>query len=289
MTDENKNLQPKPQDVLDKVLQMSDDDILPWEEVVLPSLGQYYDNKLPGGIVKVRPMGLAADKVLATQRLAQSGKSIDYLFKKCVQLASDFDSRNLLTGDRIFLLYYLRGITHGNDYEFVVKCGDENCGKENIKSYDLNKLIGTIKRPSDGIGSEPFKVVLPHMSKITGTEFWVKVRLMRGYDLETILNNRTTSKKIGKNVETIDDSIEEHLAMLIVNAMGSEDRRKIKTLIGKLHSSDTATIRQFLKDNTPGIETNIEVDCEFCGNNMKIELPITESFFRPTITRNNRE
>ena len=289
MVDDNKIPEVKPSDVLDSVLKMSDDDIMPWEDVTLPSLGLYYDSKVPGGVVKVKAMGLAADKVLATQRLAQNGKSIDYLFKKCVKLPDGFDAKNLLVGDRVFLLYYLRGITHGNMYEYVAKCTNEECGKENIKSYDLNNLVPTIKRAdSENIGTEPFKVVLPHMSKVAKADFWVKVRFMRGYDLESMFNNRNVNKRL-KGIETLDETIEDHLNMLIVNAMGSEDRNKIRTLIGKLHSTDTAVIREFLRVNSPGIDTSVEIECEFCSNLMKMELPITESFFRPTFARVNRE
>jgi len=77
-----------PQDILDKVLQLQPDQVMPWEEVVLPSQGLYYDGAVPDGRVKVRPMGLDAEKILATQRLAQSGKSIEWLFRKCVQIKS---------------------------------------------------------------------------------------------------------------------------------------------------------------------------------------------------------
>lgn len=278
----------KPQDILDQVLQMSDDEIMPWEDVTLPSAGLFYDGVVPNGVVKVRPMGLAADKILATQRLAQSGKSIDYLFKKCVKLPDGFDAKNLLVGDRVFLLYYIRGITHGNAYEFVSKCSNEECGKDSIHTYDMNNLASTIKRPNPLL-QEPFQIELPYLSKKVGQSFWVKIRLMRGYDLESMFNTRTVNKKLKGGTETLDETLEDHLNMLIVNVMGSEDKNKIRTLVGKLHATDTATIREFLKENTPGIDTTIEVHCDHCGNDMKMELPITESFFRPTIPRSNRE
>lgn len=281
-------------DALDRVLSMPEDQVFPWEEVVLPSEGQYYDNAVPGGRVKVRPMGIFADKILATQRLAQSGQSLDWLFRKCVQFpTADFNPLSLLAGDRIFLLYYLRGITHGNSYEFIVRCTNEDCGHSNTNDYDLNQLQKTIIKPNYKLGQEPFKLVLPHMSKMAKTEFWVKVRLLRGYDMQQMLTGKKVFKKIqstGRNdknfianseVDT-DQTLEENLNMLIVEAMGSKDRIKIKELVSKLHSSDTATIREFIKDNSPGIDTTIVVNCPDCNQEMRMELPITESFFRPT-------
>ena len=280
-------------DALDNVLSMPEDQVFPWEEVVLPSEGLYYDNAVPGGRVQVRPMGIFADKILATQRLASSGQSLDWLFRKCVKFpVADWNPLNLLAGDRIFLLYYLRGITHGNNYEFIVRCTNEECQATLTSEYNLNMLQKTIVRPKYDLGTEPFKVVLPHMTKLAKTEFWVKVRLLRGYDMQQMLTGKKVFKKIqatGRNADAkaftseadTDQTLEDNLNMLIVEAMGSTDKIKIKNLVSKLHSSDTATIREFVKDASPGIDTTIMVTCPSCSQEMRMELPITESFFRP--------
>lgn len=284
--------------LLDKVIAIPVDDVLPWEDVVLPSQGLYYDGVVPGGHVQVRPMGLFADKILATQRLAQSGKSLDWLFRKCVKFPGDgrFDPLSLLAGDRVFLLYYLRGITHGNDYEFIVKCSNEECGIATTSSYDLNDLSKTIIRPNEAIGKEPFKVSLPYLSKLTKSDFWVKVRLLRGYDMQSMLTQKKAIKKIqnvGRNMqvkaqsESIDDTLEDNLNMLIIEAMNTTDKHKIRELVSRMHASDTAAIREFLKDNSPGIDTAITVNCSSCSTEMRMELPITEQFFRPTPTRHS--
>jgi hypothetical protein len=120
--------------------------------------------------------------------------------------------------------------------------------------------------------------------------------LLRGYDMQSMLSHKRVVKKIGNvgrlpnektgmGSESIDETLEDNLNMLIVEAMGSTDKAKIRELIGRLHASDTATIREFLKDNSPGIDTSIVVNCSACGQEMRMELPITESFFRPTVTR----
>lgn len=80
---------------------------------------------------------------------------------------------------------------------------------------------------------------------------------------------------------TIDETLENNLNLVITEAMDETDRHKIKQLVHNMHSSDIAAIREFLKDKAPGIDTMIETDCEGCGNLMVLDLPITESFFRP--------
>ncbi len=279
--------------VLDTILKQSSDDLRPWATVTLPSRGRYYSNEIPGGVVRVRPMGMAADKILATQRLAQSGKSLDYLFKNCVDLPNKFSPFNLIAGDRVFLLYYLRGITHGNMYEFAYECS--SCESKNDMQYDMNNLSSSIQWDNGNLGEEPFKVILPHLSSMTGTEVWVKVRFLRGYDLlkmtQEVKRSRRVKPKFQKDVADtdsliVDETLSSNLANLIVEigsgAEHTSDQASIVKLVNSLHSSDHAIIREFLSDNMPGIDTEVGIECVECGAAMKMPLPITESFFRPS-------
>jgi len=285
--------------LLQQIVTTSEDEWIPWEEIGLPSRGVYYGEKLPGGVVKIRAMGIHAEKILATQRLASSGQSIDYLFNHCIQLPDGFDQSELLVGDRVFLLYALRGMTHGNIYEFVMKC--PNCEASSAHKYDLNELAGTTKYPDMSIGLEPFKVELPYTSESLKKKVWVKVRFMRGKDLTFMANRVRFNKRAhGANVASgpgrqreiiIDQTVTENLA-LIVESFGGEgmsgevkDRIRLKQLVEKLHAKDSSTIRQYLKDYSPGIDTTIQLECPDCGNESRTELPITESFFRPTGSR----
>lgn len=275
-----------PTDILGAILNAPEEDLLPWEEVTVPSRGLYYDGKIPGGVVKVRAMGLHADKILATARLAQTGQSIDYLLEHCVQLPNGYNPLDLLSGDRTFLLYLLRGITHGNNYEFVLKC--PKCDASQTCQYDLNQLAKTMTIGNPQL-REPVKVVLPYLSAVTGRETWITIRFLRGFDISKIANRQRFNKRVtgvapGQRAKpTIDDTLTENLHLVVTSFMGDvTDPAKIRELISKLHSSDTATIRQFLKDSSPGIDTTITLQCVECDTEIKIDLPITESFFRPT-------
>jgi hypothetical protein len=290
--------------LLDDFLSRPTEQLIPWESIKLPSEGVYYGGAVPNGTVEVRAWGIQTDKILATPRLAQTGKSFDYILKSCVRLPNDFDHLNLLVGDRIFMLYYLRGITYGNMYEFLVECSKEECGKTWTESYDMNTLRSTIIKPNPDIGLEPFKVVLPFVSEQLKQEFWVSIRLLRGYDLNAMMNqkqikrtlrptarvrSRTTRMPQVEELQTLDKTIEENLRMVMVDAMGDKSPDKIEKFVERMHAKDTATIREFLKENSPGIDTSIEVTCPDCGNTMTMDLPITESFFRPTESGKSRE
>ncbi|RLF30369.1 MAG: hypothetical protein DRN07_08700, partial [Thermoplasmata archaeon] len=81
--DDQKNL--TQEDVLQDILQRGREAVLPWEKVMLPSRGLYYDGLIPDGIVDVRPMGLDVEKILATTRFAQDGRNLDMMFQRCVK------------------------------------------------------------------------------------------------------------------------------------------------------------------------------------------------------------
>lgn len=284
-------------DVLADILSRDESDLIPWEPVILPSKGLYYNGKIPGGKIEVRAWGLSTDKILATSRLSQSGRSLDMVYKKCVRFPDSMDPLDLLVGDRVFLLYYLRGITHGNIYEFLVQCSNDDCENTWTVDYDLNELAKTITWANEELGEEPFKVVLPYLSKVAGQEFWVKVRLMRGRDLTSMMTRRRLKKNVRPSArnrsrsnrpsrsmseDEIDKTVEENLNLIIVEAMKDKNPHTINKLVSKMHAKDTATVREFLRENSPGIDTSIEVVCPECNNVMTIDLPITESFFRPT-------
>lgn len=287
---------------LDKILQTPADMLIPWEDCYLPSRGLYYDGSWDNGLVKVKAMGQTAEKILATQRLAKSGQSIDYLFRECCQFPEGFDPINLLLGDRVFLLYFLRGITHGNIYEFAFTCPNEECQAVSTHAYDLNELADTITWADPSLGNEPFKVDLPYLSKATGREVWVGVRYLRAYDANDLLAKRKAKEKMkvkpGSTVRTrnqnvanfsrntqqsgqLDDALSDNLEKVIVSVMGSQDPFKIRQFVNQMHAQDTATVREWLRERTPGIDNTVIVGCPECNADHTVELPITEAFFRP--------
>jgi hypothetical protein len=284
--------------------------LIPWEECWLPSRGLWYPGWKggagDGGLIKVKAMGQTAEKILATQRLAQTGQSIDYLFRECCRFPVEgFDPTEMLLGDRTFLLYFLRGITHGNMYEFAITCPNRDCGAVSTHQYDLMELADTTTWGNPNLGTEPFKIVLPYMSQAAQREVWVGVRFLRGADANAILAQRNARNKFirpgqvktrlkGRGVDprqqqqqtqVLDDSLSSNMERIIVSVMGVQDPLMVRDFVQKLHAQDTATIREWLRENTPGIDNTVTVTCPDCKTEFTAELPITDSFFRPSKRR----
>jgi hypothetical protein len=291
-------------DVLDAIIQAPDESIIPWEDIELPSKGLYYG--WSSGVIQGRAWGINVDKILSTQRLAQTGQSIDHVLRACCRFPDGFDPQDLLVGDQIFLLYYLRAATHGNQYEFAIK--NPATGEESMHSADLNELSQTITWADKGLGPEPFKISLPYFSEQLGREVWVSVRFLRVRDVQNInktkraINksqfskvsmkkkrqdirnrmNESLQQNAGPEPVALDDTLTKHMETLIVDVMGNTERFKITEFMNKMHSTDSATIRDWLADHSPGIDTTVEVpdSNNDTGGSFQVSLPITEAFFR---------
>jgi hypothetical protein len=290
-------------DVVDIISRASPEQLIPWEETTLPSKGIYYG--WTSGVVSVKAWSAKVDKILSTARLAQTGQSVDYMLKECCRFPDGFDTQDLLVGDQIYLLYYLRGITHGNIYEFVSTCPNASCQNIATHSIDLNELVTTIVWADESLGTEPFRVRLPYLSKTIGREVAAGIRFLRVRDA-TVIQREKKAKNIlvggsrarikprdraqipvdhSRDEIALDDLVTQNIETVVVDIMGSTDRLKIRSIVNKMHSTDLAVIREWLTDNTPSIETMVELQCASCNETYRAMLPITESFFRPQVPR----
>jgi len=271
------------------LLNAPSDQLIPWEDCVLPSRGIYYHSLVPDGKVKVKPFTINSEKIMSTSRLVQSGQSIDYVFKHHVKFPSnEFTQFDLLTGDWTYLFFFLRGISYGNEYEFSYTCPNEDCHRLNIYEYDLNQIQKVIKGPKHK--EEPIKVILPYQSKMMGRDVWVEVRFLRHKDLKEISKREKNDKfirRIGPKSASHDDSviefndaIERHISLSVVSILGVKDPITIQEVVKKFHCTDTEAIKQVVDDDAPGFDSEITIKCPHCDNELKTLLPFTADFFR---------
>jgi len=253
-----------------------------WEEITLPSNGIYYGQNhwsnvpVPGGKIKVKPWGLKEEEIMTTTRYVRTGRSLDMVLDRCCKFPNGFKSTDLLIGDRNFLLYYFRGISYGDDYEFGVTCTNDDCKAVSRHDISLSELLKNIRQATI-VGKEPFRVKLPDASKQMGSDFFAGIRFPRAFDATNIKRRVDMSKKLH---DKIDNSLEAMFESLIVSAGGSEDQSKIQEFIGLLSARDSSVIRDFISSKGPGFDPTIDIVCPECENEMNMELPFSENFFR---------
>lgn len=283
-TKKEPNIQLKGENIVDEIISHSEEDFLPWEEIQLPSLGLYYGDLLPDGKLQVRPMGITAEKILSTQRLAATGKSIDLMLKRCIKFPNGLNPEDLLIGDKNFLFFYIRGITYGPDYNFLYTCSDKQCGRASEYEGSLHDVRVKFAKPE--LGPEPFKIELPILSASAKKKVWAKAKMLRGKESREIMNEISTSRRYEDLDATIDETISSNIARLIVEVGTDEssttDKEKIRKFVERLHSNDAKKIDKFIEEASPGVESRVKLVCQHCGNEMNGELPITEAFFRPS-------
>ncbi len=238
------------------------------QEVTLPSNGQFYDGKIPGGTVQVEPMGTREEKLFSSGEA--SGSSIlDKLFSTCVK--SPIPSLDLVLGDRLFLLLKIREVSYGDDYLYTFYC--DECRSRSAATVNLSSL--RILHPM--VGSDgTFEVRLP----LTGVQ--VKLRLLTGQDEEKVKQYaRQLRTKQTVNVEGVEYVY--RLARRIVSIDGKEDIsiREAMEFVESLKGMDSVAVKDALDENEVGPDLEVSPICH-CGYAVEpMTLPMTKEFFRP--------
>jgi hypothetical protein len=236
------------------------------ERVDLPSGGSLYDAKSPAraGYVLVRPMTTKEEEILVTERFHKQGIAIDMLLSRCI-MTKGINTMDLLSGDRLHLLFYLRAISYGPEYSFRARMRD---GTEQEIKTDVSKL--TINKLPEGF-QEPWPF------QYDGVTY--ELRFSRGKDEQDAVIERMNEKK--KNPKAPDSSPTSALRRQIVSINGDSNPDTVRKAVDRMIAKTAHAIRAELMDKNPGPKVRIEVENAETGSMEDVNIAITESFFRP--------
>ncbi len=239
------------------------------EEVSLPSRNLAYEGLglSPDKPIHVRPMTIAEEKILATPRLVKSGQAIDKILESCIQ--ENISTDKLLTIDRTFLLFYIRGISYGSEYDVTLKC--PSCEGQFDEQINLDSL--PLNRADDKF-DDNIHVILPD-SKLN-----VWYRLPRAYD-EKNLNDRRKQMAKGFGNQVVDDTIVRRNAILVNKIEHFTERVEIEQIVNNLSVKDSNYLRDQISNPDFGVNTDISLTCPYCLNEWEVDLPIDVNFFFP--------
>lgn len=238
------------------------------KEVTLPSSGKFYEGQIPGGVVSIEPLGTKEEKLFSAG-YDSGAEVINKIFDACV--ASPVDHRDLVLGDRMYLLLQLRAISYGSNYEFPFRCSE--CNRRSYKDVDLTKLPVIKASGDDGM---KFTVTLP----ILGNE--LVLRLLTGRDEDKIRRyiKQVTAKSKGRQTSA---EYTYRLARRVVSIDGDPTGiRESMEFVESLKGQDSLAIRDAIIDADIGPDLDVEPICQHCQfENGPFSVPFNAEFFRP--------
>lgn len=257
-------------------------------KIKLPSNGvPYKRGPAKEGYLTLSPMTLVEENILSgnTSLPDPTMDRTSAVLEKCISESLDID--HLLAADKLFLFYMLRAITYGSDYKFswecespvqnsrgnLVPCGAKNSTVVNIPDDFQIKYL-------DETDTEPFIITLPECGIPIG------FRLTRSKDAKALDRyleeiERARKQKIYKNTSEKLFRLTNLLVEIDSNNVEAYDFDTKLNWISSLSAKDGSYYQQMIDYYTPGIEANVTLTCEECGNTQEIPLPITVEFFRP--------
>jgi hypothetical protein len=239
----------------------------------LPSGGIFYPEGHPlreNPVVEIKEMTAREEDILANQSFAKDGSLIDRLLSSLV-VSPKFNINDLLPGDKATLLLWSRIHSLGDDYEATMTC--PNCAESKSLSFSLTECISSIKTntPEECERTEEntFKFKLPK------TKAEVEFRLFTG-GMEKDLEKKL--KKYDKHGIDYVRSAEE-LALLIVSIGGR--RGNIAKIVEQIPASDIRALKRVIRHATPTSELTTDFECDKCGHEQPLLIPIGSKFFFP--------
>jgi hypothetical protein len=250
---------------------------IPHELVPLPSSGRVYpqDSSLYNlESVEVRPMTAREEDILTSRALLKKGTVVTELIRSCL-VDKTINPNELLGGDRNALMVAIRITGYGPEYKAEIECNE--CNVKSPHEFNLGELpIKRLEIEPVTPGSNIFQFQLPYSKKT------VRFRFLTGRDEEEILAVSEKQKKLGLSSES---NVTTNLMHSIVSIDGIEDRAKISNFIKHMPARDSLALRNFIKDNEPGVVMKQDTSCPSCGHTEEVNMPLGVTFLWPSAAR----
>jgi hypothetical protein len=240
----------------------------PYDIIELPSQGLLYPNKKSS--VKVEYLTAMDESIITSPNIVANNKVVDTLLSKKVKDLG-FDTTELIEGDRVAILVYLRVTGFGSDYTQLVwneKRGEYEEGVIDLSTLKPKKL--TVK-PDE---NNNFDYELPISKKK------VKFRFLNSKDDHEI--DIVDEQYMKRNNTEISNRIILTLERQIVSIDGETDKIKISSVIKNLKIMDSRSLRKYISDIEPGLNLDTFARTQG-GESVPTFLKFNRSFFWPEL------
>lgn len=250
---------------------------IPSEIVPLPSGGKAYSTNsslFNHDVVEITPMTAREEDILTSSALLKKGTVITELIRSCL-VDKTINPNDLLVGDRNALMVAIRVTGYGADYDAEISCHE--CDAKAPQTFNLAELpIQRLEIEPVTVGMNLFEFTLPYTHKS------VKFKFLTGRDEEEIMITQQKQKKLGLADNT---AVTTNLLYSIVSVDGVEDRQKIAGFVRMMPARDSLALRNYIRDNEPGLKMKQEVSCPACGHAEEVVMPLGTSFLWPSAGR----
>jgi len=250
--------------------------VVPTEFVELPSNGRFYSENHPlhgQTTIEIKQMTAKEEDILTSRTLLKNGVAIDRVIQSLI-VDKSINSDTLLVGDRNAILIAARSSGYGTDYDTKVTC--PSCGVVQEYSFNLNDATVHTGNISPALeitdkGNGIFETTLPR----TGVQ--VGFRLLDGMDEKGMLTRAENARKRKKSEQAVTDLIR----TMVVSVNGDQSPQAVEYLIDNIPSIDARHLRTCYKEVTPNIDMTQYFECQECGHEQDMEVPLTADFFWP--------
>lgn len=247
------------------------------ELVPLPSGGKVYSPNSglhQKDVIEIRPMTAREEDILTSRALLKKGTVITELIKSCL-VDKTISTPDMLIGDRNALMMAVRITGYGPEYTIEMECNE--CNAKNQNTFNLSEL--PIKRLQiDPVmeGQNVFEFLLPYTKKR------VLFKFLTGKDEEDSTVMAEKQKKLGLASES---GVTTALQQSILSVDGIEDRFKISNFIKMMPARDSLALRNYIRENEPGVLMKQDMTCTACGNSEEVNMPLGITFLWPSSGR----
>ena len=242
------------------------------EYFTLPSQGLVYDKQV---VPEVHLSSMTTRHEM--QRLAPSkspNKPMCDVIDDCIVEDIGISAYDMCSGDYQFLMYKLRIVTYGKDMVLEDVC--PFCGDKSKVTIDLNLM-------QNNTDVESFNKYRTFVLPRTGKEITLNYQTPRLMD-SVVEHVKEFSSRTNKN--QADQSLAFVLKGLIQKIDGKvPDPLDKEEWIRELPMMDTNTIIAYSEkmDNSIGVNTELEIECDRCGRVHRTLFKPGPEFFRPEV------
>lgn len=240
------------------------------ETYTLPSKGMIYEEEVNPNVI----LGCMKTKheMMRLSATDYSNKVMADIIDDCIQGDIGISAYDMCLGDYQFLLFKLRTVTYGPEYEMGGRC--PHCGTENYIDVDLDNL--EIMEYSDDL-AEMLEMTLPESGNV------VTLTLQTPRTLDKITRMVTDRRRRTKNNE--DPTLIYTITNSITEVDGeSKNPIEIENWIRDLPMKDTNSLLNRITEvnNKIGVNVDVEDICVGCGRYYTAPFHINSEFFRPS-------